>query len=589
MQDPGTAALAHSPSERPGGSTRAARKEIVVFTCDDEFLLSLGPAMDDRYRSRPTDGSGDWAGMLRGRRGVALIDAATLTNAPEIVRVIEAQFREFAIVVFAPAAARAQWSLALSRGSIARLLAREELGNESIASALETEPRTDSAATTDSTRGASDGGAPERRKRWLLMGGAACAALAIGAAAWMWRSGSQPPATTAAPSRATTAPATVAPAPVAASDERAVPELLSAARVAFGERRYLEPAGNNALELYLRVLAGDAANAEAVDGLHRVVTIAAGQAAAEIKAGQFDDAAKLYDLLRAAVPADPAVAALGADISAARPKWLAARARDAIANDQFGAAERSIEDLAAAGADKAVLQDLRRSLDAHRKDADLARALADARASLGAGSLLDASAAGPRAHLAALQQIDRRSAQVVAFQREYQAALARSASDATRSGDFASADKLLAAAADLGASRDVSDARKELQSARESAAAREQQRADAARQRAGSEAAPAARAAAPPRMPKATRRAPPKYPADAERKGIEGYAIIEFGLTADGHTRDLRVAESSPEGVFDDAALAAVRSWRFEPISADDAARLPHASVRLAFRLGDRQ
>ncbi len=595
MRDPGSAAQVQPFPERPAGVNRTARKDVVVFTTDDELLLGLGPALDDRYRSRPTDGTGNWTEALRGRAGVALVDAQSLTNAPEIVRTVEGDFPSFAIVVVAPPAAHAQWSSALTRGSIAQLLDRDALTNEAIAAALATEPRPAPARGPGAAHGTSDSGMPPGRNRLLLYGGAAIAVLAVAVGAWLWFTGTDPAPAPATPATQgatlpAAAPAAGAPpaAPPAAPDTRTVPELLSAARVAFGEQRYVEPAGSSALELYSRVLAIEVDNAEAIDGLQRVVTVAAAQAAGEIKAGRFDDAAKLHGQLQAAATGNPAVTALGADIAAARPKWLAGRARDAIASDQYVAAERLIDELGTAGADKALLQDLRRSLDARRKDGELDRAVADARASLATGSLLDSSANGPRAKLAALQRIDRRNPAVTAFQREYQAARTRGAREATREGDFANADKLLAAAADLGGSRDVADARKELQAARDAAAAREQQRADAARQRAERAAQPAAAAAPPPRMPKARRRTAPQYPADAERRGIEGYAIVEFALTPDGHTRDLRVTDSSPRGVFDDASLDAVRTWRFEPVSAEDAARLPRTSVRLAFKLGER-
>ncbi len=595
MQDSGSIARTIPVSQRPGAGTRPTRKDIVVLTCDDEFLLSIGPAMDDRYRSRPTDGSGAWTEALRGRSGVALIDAASLANAPEIVRTIEAEFPAFAIAVVAPAAARAQWTPGLSRGAIACLLDREGLTHESVASALETEPRQGAAAAAPRVAGAAGDSAPPRN-RILLLGGAAVAALAIAGATWMWlgRKEAEPaPPSTAAPA----AGEAVAPAPAATAQavapveaDLSVPQLLSAARVAFSERRYLEPAGNNALELYSRALGAEAGNAEAADGVRRVVAVAVAQAQGEIKAGQFDDASRLHDSLRAAAPADADVVALGKDLAAARPKWLVARAREAIANDQYPAADRLIDELGTLGADKATVVELRRSLDARRKDADLGRAVADARASLNADSLLDASANGPRARLAALQQVDRRNAQVVAFQREYLAALVRGAREATRAGDFAAAERLLAAATDVGSARDTADARKDLQAARDAAAAREQQRADANRQRAEKEVAGTVAAAAPPpRMPKAKRRTAPQYPADAERDGIEGSVKVEFGLTPDGHTRDIRVIESTPPGVFDQAAIAAVRNWRFEALSAQDAARLPPSQVRLAFKLGDKR
>lgn len=591
MQSPGAAAHTHSHVEGSGGQARAARKDVVIFTADDEFLLSLGPAMDDRHRSRTTDGTGAWTDTVRGRAGVALVDAATLANAPEIVRTMEAEFPALALVVVAPAAARAQWSLALTRGSIARLLDRESLTTEAIAEVLTVEPR---ARAAQATAGASAAdGSPPGRARGLLIPGAILAAVALAGVLWFafaGKDGAPPPPAGPAASEdgaATTAP----PPPVAtapATETLSVPELLSAARVAFGERRYVEPAGNSALDLYARALAADADNAEADNGVQRVVAIAVAQLQATIRSGQFDDATSLLERLHAVAPDDPALATAAQELAAARPKWLTTRAREAIAADQLQTAERLIGELAALGADKATLQELRRGVDARRRDSDLSRALADARASLTGASLLDGSASGPRARLTALQQIDRRNAQVVAFQRDYQAALTRGGREAIRAGNFDGAEKLLAAAAELGNSRDVADARKELQTARDASAEREQQqRAEAARQRAERSTQTAAAPLPPPKMPKAKRRSAPKYPPAAERDGIEGAVVVEFSLTPEGRTRDIAVIESTPPGVFDEAAVEAVSSWRFEPISAADAARLPRSSVRLAFRIGD--
>jgi protein TonB len=598
MQESGSIARTIPVSDRSGG-TRPARKDIVVLTCDDEFLLSIGPAMDDRYRSRPTDGTGAWTEALRGRGGVALIDAASLANAPEIVRTVEAGFPAFAIAVVTPAAARAQWSPALSRGTIACLLDREALTHEAVAAALEIEPR--AATTPPPVRGSNPpGDRTPGGNRTFLIGGAALVALAIAGAAWMWLGGKDaapaprsagavqaPPADEAARPAVPTEAAPPVAAPV--DTDLSVPEILSAARVAFGERRYLEPAGNNALELYSRALGLEAGNAEAADGVRRVVAVAVAQAQGEIKAGEIDDAARLFDTLRVAAPEDASVVTLGKDLAAARPRWLAARAREAIAGDQYAVAERLIGELATLGTDKAAVLELRRGLDARRKDTDLARAVGDARAALDQDSLLDTTANGPRAKLAALQQIDRRNAQVVAFQRDYQTALIRAAREATRTGEFASAERLLAAATDIGGAREAADARRDLQSARDAAAAREQQRAEASKQRVEKETTRAAAVAPPPRMPKAKRRTAPQYPADAERNGIEGAVTVEFALTADGRTRDIRVVESTPPGVFDQAAIVAVRNWRFEAVSAEDAARLPRSSVRLAFQLGDKR
>jgi len=597
MQESGSTAQAYAPAEAGGGHARKPRKDVIVFTSDDEFLLSLGPAMDDRYRSRTTDGTGAWTETVRGRSGVALLDTATLANAPEIVRTMEAEFPAFALVVVAPAAARPQWTPALTRGSIAQLLDRETLETSTIAAALTAEPR--AAATSAAASTASGGGSTPRKLPVPMIAAAAAALLVLGGVAWMWLGGDDAttPATSTVGPAATSEPALAdaagasAQADAAASDTRTVPELLSAARVAFAERRYVEPASGNALALYSRVLATEPDNAEANDGVQRIVAIVAGQVQAQIKAAQLDDASRQLEVLRSAAPDDPTLAALEAELAAARPRWLAARAREAISNDQLQTAERLIDELAALGAEKALLQDLRRGVDGQRRTADLSRALADARASLTPALLLDGSARGPAAQLAALQKIDRRNAQVVAFQRDYQAALTRAGRDATAAGDFTGAERYLAASAKVGSTRDVADARKELEGARAAATAREQQRAAVAQRTARSTPASAAPAvAAPlPEMPKARRRTAPKYPSQAERAGIEGDVVVAFTLTPEGRTSNLEVIESTPPGVFDAAAMDAVRSWRYEEVSAADAARLPRATVRLAFKIGDQR
>ena len=65
--------------------------------------------------------------------------------------------------------------------------------------------------------------------------------------------------------------------------------------------------------------------------------------------------------------------------------------------------------------------------------------------------------------------------------------------------------------------------------------------------------------------PRPTRQAPMKYPTDAKRKGVEGYVTLSLLINETGDVRQVRVLESEPAGVFDLAAVDAVRQWHFEP------------------------
>ena len=62
---------------------------------------------------------------------------------------------------------------------------------------------------------------------------------------------------------------------------------------------------------------------------------------------------------------------------------------------------------------------------------------------------------------------------------------------------------------------------------------------------------------------------PPAYPLSARRRGYQGMVILEVLVGYSGRVVDLRLAQSSGHGVLDDAALEAVKTWRFIPGSRD--------------------
>jgi len=79
-----------------------------------------------------------------------------------------------------------------------------------------------------------------------------------------------------------------------------------------------------------------------------------------------------------------------------------------------------------------------------------------------------------------------------------------------------------------------------------------------------------------------TSQVPPEYPSRAQRRGLEGFVELEFVIRRDGRVDpgSIRVVSANPRNVFDKAALAAVRQWRF-----DTSERLRQARQRLEFQL----
>jgi protein TonB len=61
------------------------------------------------------------------------------------------------------------------------------------------------------------------------------------------------------------------------------------------------------------------------------------------------------------------------------------------------------------------------------------------------------------------------------------------------------------------------------------------------------------------------RNRPPIYPAEAEMRGLHGSVVVVIHVSENGTATGVDVAESSGVEMLDDAAVTAVRKWRFHP------------------------
>jgi len=102
-------------------------------------------------------------------------------------------------------------------------------------------------------------------------------------------------------------------------------------------------------------------------------------------------------------------------------------------------------------------------------------------------------------------------------------------------------------------------------------------------------AAPVAAPATPPAFGAAyLRNPPPRYPPDARRSGAEGTAVLRVWVGADGQPTRVEVDRSSGHRALDDAALSAVKNWRFVPAQRGGEAVEGIVTVPLVFRLDGR-
>lgn len=65
--------------------------------------------------------------------------------------------------------------------------------------------------------------------------------------------------------------------------------------------------------------------------------------------------------------------------------------------------------------------------------------------------------------------------------------------------------------------------------------------------------------------PRVISRSRMEYPAEAAKKRVRGYVIVNLLIAKDGSVEIAKVIASSPAGVFDAVALRGVKSWRFAP------------------------
>ncbi|MGI9325953.1 MAG: energy transducer TonB [Pseudomonadales bacterium] len=78
----------------------------------------------------------------------------------------------------------------------------------------------------------------------------------------------------------------------------------------------------------------------------------------------------------------------------------------------------------------------------------------------------------------------------------------------------------------------------------------------------------------------------PTYPSVAKEQGIEGEVTVRYAVSVDGSVRNAAVIDAQPPGVFEEAALTAVRSWRYAaPIQNGQVSAVPEVVSVVRFRL----
>jgi TonB family protein len=359
------------------------------------------------------------------------------------------------------------------------------------------------------------------------------------------------------------APASVAaprPAPIVAAPGVARTQLVSAAR-AVAEGRYVEPAGNSALDLYRAVLQSDPENETARAGMRTMADTFLQRAEQALVDERLEEAERNVLLARRVQANHPRLAFF--DKSLARQHEL---------------------------------RNLNQRLEAASRVREL---VGEARSEMRAGNLIGTAAEGAVGAAMAARRLDPNDPTVMQLVRELSTELADAVRMASAAGDMPRAQAFATAARRVGAGdqllamieRSMREAKRApappvvsptpapsspvVESTTEPV-----RTADSTPPRTAED-MPVLQAASLPR----TRQAMPSYPAAAAANGVEGFVDLEFTISTDGVPRNVVVVGAAPKRVFDAAAMSCVRQWRFEPIKQDGLPVARRATLRLRFQL----
>jgi TonB family protein len=407
----------------------------------------------------------------------------------------------------------------------------------------------------------------------------------------------------------------------AARHDETLSRVLGAAGIALSQGRLVEPEGQNALELYRRVLRADPDNAEARAGLARTTEALLLRVEQDLLTEDLSGAAAALDAARSADPSNPRLEFFSSQLARAREgesTRALATATGGVAAERAQAeriarllsqAERRMKDGKLVGGIDSAQAYVLEARQAAPEDAGVQQALnaLSGRMLLAAseamhegdmvtaGGWLDRaeslgvdgkSVARLRAEIASAQLAsvheDRSRLLALANQRIAQGRLLEPAGDSARHyvdllqaadpnfDGLAETESLLSARLLERARQQSANGRHAeaaaLLAAAESTGARELDLTATGMVLADdrSQATNATTIVPEDSLVKIEHRAP-DYPTRAAARGTQGWVDVQFTVAADGSTRDAVVTDSSPAGLFEKSVLDAIRDWRYEP------------------------
>jgi len=625
------------------GADEAHHPPILVLSRDANLVETVKKAAPRGTAVAPAPDLDHVAGKLSDLKpGVLVADTASTADVAAMVAQLTQHFPELVVIVAGKREDSAALMQLTATGRIFRfLLTPLSHGQTRLALEAAVTQHADLLAQGQRMSAASASGGGEKKNYVVTYGALAAGLLVVVGGIWFAVS-----KFTGEPTPPPVVQTTPAPGQPGAVPEKIDPVQaeLALAKEAFAAGKYLEPAGDSALDYYRSALALDPNSQAAKDGIRSVVDKILERAEASLTSEKLEDASRNIELARDIDPAHPRLAFLDTQMArereriklsqaaevGAKVKQLVNQANDRMQNGRLitpanASANDSLLDARRLDAtDPNVVQ-------ASREFAALTTE--EARKSLAAGDLVAAAA-----FVSVSRQMGSGSAALSAVERQLgdatKAASAAAAPAARKTPSTAASDPLVAdirqrlsegklidppgdSARDLLVNLrntaptrpEVDDLSKQLtnrllESGKGATAAKAFPRAEqliAAARDVGARYSEPAIAQAEKDLAaareanalqtnivsanslKRTRTVQPVYPEAARKRGVEGWVELAFTVTPNGTVEDVEVRNASPANVFDDSAVRAIRGWRFEPVERNGEKVAQRAMVRLRF------
>ncbi len=294
-----------------------------------------------------------------------------------------------------------------------------------------------------------------------------------------------------------------------------------------------------------------------------------------------EDNAHFYiESARALAPSDPGVLQARAELATR----LEAESRQAAGAGKADQADAYASAAAESGATAAEVDTLHAAAQQLRGAAaadQLVRTEALFNQRLAQGKLIEPASDSAKYYLEQLAQAEPASAATLAARSTFATRLLAEAHSAVQAQDLGGARRLVSEARAAGAgAEDLSGAEAEIAAA---AAPRSAPAAAAAPLPAAPPPAAAESATVNASTLNRTRYVAPQYPDSAQARSLEGWVDLQFLVNTDGTLSEVTIVGAQPVGVFEQAALDAVKRWRYQPVVRDGRPVTQRARLRVRF------